>query len=144
MRADIDTVKKIYSDKVNLIPTDLIQISIIGNQAPEKIRPIRLTFHNPEKRSEVLRKNKHLILEDDEFPECTEEFCDDHESNHKHIYVNTDKTKQQREEEKTLRNELKVRKSNGELNLIIRNNKIIKRYTDTSHTRWVDFIKNAY
>ena len=89
MRADFETIKQMYSAKVNLIPTDLIQISRIGkDQTTNKVRPIRLTFHNPEKRSEILRNNKNLIIEGEELPQCSEPFCDDQESHHNNYLLN--------------------------------------------------------
>ena len=65
---------------------------------------------------------------------CTSDYCDDHESNHKHIYVSPDKTKQQRDEEQKLRDELKTRRLT-ETNLIIGDGKIIKKSTIA---RWVN------
>ena len=58
---------------------------------------------------------------------------------HQHIYITTDKTKQQIEEEKKLRTELKIKRVTDP-NLIIRNGKIIAK--STNHARWSEIIKN--
>ena len=79
-----------------------------------------------------MRNNKNLILYGED--ECQFDFCQD-EENHKHIYVSTDKTQQQREEERALRNELKRRKET-ETDLIIRNGKIIKK--KANRARWAE------
>ena len=91
-------------------------------------------FANHEKRLEILRNNKNLILTSNKFPVCSSDFCDVHETNHRHIYVSPDKTKQQREDGKKLRDELKTRRLT-EPNLIIRDGKIIKKSTIA---RWVN------
>lgn len=92
-----------------------------------------------EKRSQVLRNNRDLKLEGEDLPMCTATYCTNHQK-HKHIYVTTDKTKQQREEEKKLRGELKTRREAGDTNLIIRNYKIIPKPTQT---RWADLFKDG-
>ena len=55
------------------------------------------------------------------------------EKDHKHIYVSPDKTKQERDEEKKLREELKEKRKTDP-NLIIRNGKIMKKITNLA--RW--------
>ena len=141
MKVDYATVKYIYNTKATLSSRDLTQITRLGTKTDdEKIRPIKLTFANQTKRLEILRNNKNLVLEHDAFTECTLEFCDEKGSKHNHIYVSPDKTKQQREDEKKLREELKKRKLT-EKDLIIRNGKIIKK---TTRARWADFYKDEY
>ena len=140
MIEDFKIIKHLYETKATLHSKDLTQITRLGKKTEdEKIRPIRLTFANPEKRKEILRNNKNLVLEDASFEICTASFCDDH-SKHKHIYVSPDKTWQQREDEKKLREELKTRKSTEE-DLIIRNGKIVKK---TTRARWVDLSEDDY
>mgnify|MGYP006185620235 CR=1 FL=1 len=138
MIEDFKIIKQLYETKATLHSRDLTQITRLGTK-DEKIRPIRLTFANPEKRKEILRNNKNLVLEDAAFETCTASFCNDH-SKHKHIYVSPDKTWQQREDEKKLRAELKIRKSTEE-DLIIRNGKIVKK---TTRARWVDVSEDDY
>ena len=89
----------------------------------------------------VLRNNKSLVLHDQHAPRCMASFCS-LEENHRHIYISTDKTKQQRETEKALRDELKTRKSKGETNLIIRNYKIVKTI-ERAQPRWAEIVQNG-
>lgn len=140
MNEDFKIIKHLYDMKATLHNRDLTQITRLGTKtSDDKIRPIRLSFTNPEKRMEILRNNKNLKLEDEAFETCAADFCDDN-SKHKHIYVSPDKTWQQREDEKKLRAELKIRKLTEE-DLIIRNGKIIKK---TTRARWVDVADNDY
>ena len=142
MKEDFAEVKFIYNTKVTLNSKDLTQIIRVGDKAKadkdKKIRPIRLTFTNPTKRLEILRNNKNLRLEDEDFMICTSDFCEEKGSKHNHIYVSPDKTKKQRDEEKALRDELKKRRET-EPDLIIRNGKIIKK---TNRARWSDLIQD--
>lgn len=142
MKSDFHTVKKMYANKVELEPTDMTQISRLGERKTNHIRPIRLTFSTSEKRLQILRNNKNLTIEREQFEMCTSTFCED-QKKHKHIYVSTDKTKQQRETEKRLRDELKARKEQGETDLIIRNYKIIVKPNQPTHARWGDLIRNG-
>ena len=111
----------------------------LGNNEDNKTRPIKITFADTQKRYEILRNNKDLKMYCNTGKECELDFCDD-EDEHVHIYINTDKTKQQLKEEKELREELKKRKQT-EQNLIIRNGKIIKK---SSHVRWVELAEDGY
>ena len=138
MKEDFAVVKYIYNTKTTLNSRDLTQISRLGNKskADEKgfIRPIKLTFASQMKRQEILRNNKNLVLEDDEFDPCEGEFCNDQGNKHKHIYVSPDKTQKQRDDEKALRTTLKQMRQT-EPDLVIRNGKIIKKPT---RARWAD------
>ena len=140
MMDDFGTVKHIYSGKATLSTRDVTQVSRLGRKTDDgvKIRPIKLTFVNQEKRLEILRNNKNLILEGEEFPACSADFCDDKGSKHKHIYVSPDKTQQQRDDEKKLREELRTRKLTDP-DLTIRNGKIMKKST---RARWADVSKD--
>lgn len=142
MKSDFHTIKQLYIHRVELSTADITQITRLGQKKKDQIRPIRITFTSMPKRTEILRNNKDLKLEGEEFPTCTATYCDQHQK-HQHIYVSTDKTKQQQEEEKKLREELKARRDAGQTNLIIRKNKIITKST-ISHTRWVDLLKDGY
>ena len=114
MKADFYKIKNAYTERVVLNESDVTVVTRIGKKNPEadKPRPVILTFKNEEKRLEILRKNKDLELIDDNFETIK-------------IYVTTDKTIKQRETEKALREEIKTRKSNGENDLVIRNEKIV-------------------
>ena len=132
MKADFATLKDLYQPRVNIYSKDLLQVTRLGQKKENQIRPIKLTFADIQKKSEVLRNNKNLKLYIDE-NECELDFCDE-EDNHKHVYITTDKTRQQRDEEKKLRGELKERKRT-DADLIIRNGKIIKK--STNQARWI-------
>lgn len=139
MKADFNTIKELYKTRVPISSNDLLQVSRVGphKEHQTRPRPIKITFANMQKKLEVLRNNKNLIMYGDD--ECELEFCEDKE-NHKHIYVTTDKTKQQRDEEKILRQELKRRKAT-EPDLIIRNGRIIKKAVN--HARWAEVAKDG-
>ena len=90
------------------------------------------------KRSEILRNNKNLKLYNEEHT-CNLEFCQDEEP-HKHIYISTDKTQLQRDEETKLRTELKTRRET-ETDLIIRNGRIVKK--SATYARWSEITKDG-
>ena len=138
MKTDFKTIKELYKNRVPISSDDIVHITRVGQHKENLIRPIKITFASLEKRLQVLRNNKDLLLYGDE-DECEFDFCED-EDNHKHIYVSPDKTKQQRDEEKELRKELKIRKV-LEPNLIIRNCKIITKVEN--HARWADVNKDG-
>ena len=139
MKADFTAIKTLYSEKVDLCSKDLLQVTRLGKEAENKIRPIKITFADLQKRNLVLRNNKNLKLYGDNGETCSLDFCEDGDE-HVHIYINTDKTKQQMKEEKELREELKRRKQT-ETNLIIRNGKII---TKSTHARWVEVAEDGF
>ena len=142
MKADYLAIKHLYLNRVNLEKTDIIQISRVGNKKKDMIRPVRITFSSAQKRVEILRNNKNLKLENENLEPCAAPFCDD-KTKHKHIYITTDKTLQQREAENKLRDELKRRRDAGEENLIIRGNKITKK-DEPTHARWNDLLKDGW
>ena len=133
MKSDYHTMKHLYTHRVPLNSKDLLSISRVGPHKENQIRPIRITFVDMQKRSEILRNNKNLKIYDEEL-ECNLDFCDD-EDKHKHIYITTDKTKKERDDERKLREELKKRKTT-EPDLIIRNGAIVKKIVN--HARWSD------
>ena len=139
MKEDFNTIQKLYTTKAELSKEDLLQITRLGTKKEKQVRPIKMTFTSMQKRAEILRNNKNLILEGENLSECTSDFCNDKGMNHQHIYITTDKTKQQIEEEKKLRTELKIKRETDP-NLIIRNGKIITK--STNHARWSEIIKN--
>lgn len=140
MKADFLTIKDLYVNRVPISSNDLLQVTRLGLPKDNQIRPIKITFASMQKKQEVLRNNKNLILYGEEHDdECELQHCEE-EENHKHIYVTTDKTKQQRAEEKQLREDLKVRKQT-EPDLIIRNGKIIKK--SVNRARWSELAQNG-
>ena len=140
MKSDFLSIKNLYSDRVQLECNDITQIIRIGTIKPNQTRPIKITFHCIQKRQQVLRNNKNLIINGDEFEECTSHYCDETGEHHQHIYVNTDKTKKQIADEKKLREELKTRKQHDP-ELVIRNGKIVNK-TDL-HARWSQITKDG-
>ena len=134
MMADFNTLSTLYSDRVEISKNDLTNISRVGNQKPGQIRPIKITFTNMEKRSKILTNNKGLKICDEEYDECTT--CNEH-GKHVHVYITTDKTKLEREEENKLRATLKQRREAGEEDLIIRKGKIVNKH-QVVHPRWAD------
>ena len=139
LKEDFRVIQELYSDRVNIIHEDIANLTRLGTKRGEKTRPIRITFVSAEKRIKFLRNNKNLLLYDETFPPCEAVFCNTDE-NHLHIYVSPDKTKQERELENKLRNELKERKGQGEKDICIRNLKIVKIKTQA---RWGEIIKNG-
>ena len=142
LKQDFNIINQLYEGRVTISPDEVTSLTRLGKQKKENIRPIRITFASTEKRMKVLRNNKNLVLYDDSSSSCTANFCKLEDTKHRHIYVSTDKTKQQREIEKTLRDEIKERKSKGENDLIIRNYKIVK-YNERAHPRWADVLKDG-
>ena len=143
LKQDFKTINQLYEDRLTITPDEITSLTRLGKQNNGNIRPIRITFASSEKRLKVLRNNKNLVLYDDKFSSCTASFCNLEDNQHRHIYVSTDKTKQQREIEKTLRDEIKERKLKGENDLIIRNYKIVK-YNERAYPRWADLVKDGF
>ena len=140
MKADYETLQSLYTHKVKIDRKDLIQISRVGPHKVNQIRPIRITLVEMQKRSEILRNNKNLKIYNEEHT-CSLEFCEDEDDHHKHIYVSTDKTKQQRDEETKLRTELNRRRET-ENDLIIRNGKIVKK--SANYARWSQMVQDGW
>ena len=140
MKSDFLIIRNLYSTKVSLECEDLTQIIRIGNKKPNQTRPIKITFHCMQLRLKVLRNNMNLKLDGDEFEECTSTYCNETGEKHVHIFVNTDKTRKQMDEEKKLREELKTRKEQ-EPNLVIRNGKIVNK--TTLQARWSQITKDG-
>ena len=139
MKSAFHTLQHLYNGKVEIKPTDLIYIARIGHSKPGQIKPIKLTFADTQKQMEVLTNNRNLMVYGHGLKKCELEFCEEADE-HQHVYITTDKTKQQRIEEGKLREELKRRKAN-EPDLIIRNGKIIKK--STNHARWLTISQNV-
>ena len=138
MMSDFKKIKDLYEGRVDINPNDITAITRLGNKKENKIRPIRLTFIDDQCRKEILTNNKGLLIEGNEYDECE---C---RAGGKHIHVNitNDKTKQERELENELREELKNRRTNGE-DVIIKKGKIVLRRPVETHTRWVDIYQNG-
>ena len=91
---------------------DISQLFRIGKKLPGKDRPILVTFKDEELRMKILKKSREMELKTDDGELIK-------------VSVSTDKTPKQRETEKRLREEIQVRKAQGEQDLVIRNEKIV-------------------
>ena len=131
MISDFNTLQEIYSDRLQLNVNDFSSIVRLGKKK-DKIRPIRVTVIEAQKRKEILTNNQGLRLESEEYEECR---CRNNPGRHIHINVTNDKTKQEREAEYELREELKARRNNGE-DVIIRKGRIVDRFAPKTHARW--------
>ena len=137
IKADFTTIKKLYADRVEINKEDFSDISRLGVKKTNQVRPIKLTFNSFEKRRKVLINNINLRLDADGENTCEYDNCSTYPTNHVHIYVTTDKTKREREEEQKLREKLKERRDAGEENIIIRKGKIVsKEARQNAHPRW--------
>ena len=136
MKEDFKTLQTIYDGRTALEKTDFTDITRLGTKKTDKIRPIKITCVSQLKRKDILTNNLGLKLEGDHLKEC--DSCDQH-GKHIHIYVTTDKTKQEQEAEKILRKELKKRKDDGE-DVLIRRGRIVTRTAVPALTipRWTE------
>lgn len=126
MLDDYRRIEKLYETKVTLNKEDVTYIGRLGIKDREKNRPIKITLTDQRKRMELLTKNFNLKLLENDIST--------------NIYVSTDRTKKQREADKLLRDELKIKKVTNP-NLVIRNNKIVPfraRTQDT--TTWASIV----
>ena len=121
MLADFNQIAKLYEDKTDIIKDDIFAISRLGQKKDNQIRPVRVSFSDVQKKNEVLRKNRDLMINSDQLETCSCQL----KTKHIHVYVSNDRTLQQRATDKKLRTELKLRREAGEENLVIRNEKIV-------------------
>lgn len=100
---DVDSANDILEcidESVVVYPDDVLRI---GKLIPNKPRPLKLSFKKPETAKLVLRKSAALK-----------------NTQHRNIYINSDKTQSQQQYYRNLKEELNARKSNGEPNLVIK------------------------
>ena len=97
MKADFNALKQLYADRVTIESKDISYISRLGDKNPDQIRPIKITCTSMDIRKEILTKNLGLKIEEGDFDMCN---CKP-PGNHVHIYITTDKTKQEQELEKS-------------------------------------------
>ena len=127
MLEDYRKVEKIYETKVAINKDDFTYIGRLGIKTEDKVRPIKITLKDQKKRMELLTKNMNLKL------------LENNASTN--IYVSTDRTKQQREDDRLLREELKRRKV-IDPNLVIRKNKIVPFQARTPETTtWASIVR---
>ena len=82
-----------------------------------------------------------MRIQSDDFEECK---CKQNPGRHLHINITNDKTRNQRETEAKLREELQSRRKAGEQNIKIRQGKIVKKDSTPAHPRWADLFENGY
>ncbi len=108
--------------------TNILQRLKLGNKQPKvvnrlgrreqgKTRPLKIIMPNENDKVDVLKKIQSLKKSDNA----------DEKQLVQDLRIAPDRTKKEREDYKKLRQELDERKSKGEENLIIRNNRIIKK-----------------
>ena len=134
MKADFNTIKQLYTERVEIKKEDLRDLTRVGTSKPGQTRPIKITFNDMEQRMKVLTNNQKLRLDHDGDNTCTYDTCSELTTKHTHVYISTDKTKQEMETEKLLRQELKTRRDSGEENIIIRNGRIVNKQEITERT----------
>ena len=110
-KEDINVIKEILKDKINLQGKDCTGIKRRGFKENNKVRPIIIKLKVKEKRAELL-KLRNLKYTNNE--------------NSTNIYIAPDRTPKQITTRKRLLAEIKERKAKGESDLIIRGDKIIK------------------
>ena len=140
MKQDFNSIQDILSDRVDIIYSDFKDIRRLGTKK-DKSRPIRVTCTSLEKRKEILVNNIGLRIQSDDFEECK---CKQNPGRHLHINITNDKTRNQRETEAKLREELQSRRKAGEQNIKIRQGKIVKKDSTPAHPRWADLFENGY
>ena len=138
LKEDFYTIQEIYANRVPIEAQDITELVRLGNKN-DKIRPIKVTFESQEKRLKILRNNVNLRIYGEQYVDCK---CKNEPGRHIHVNVTNDKTQQEREIEKALRDELNRRRTSGEKDLTIKNGKITKRNTN-AQTRWADIAQNV-
>ena len=140
MKEDFNTIRALYENRVPIEANEITELIRLGSKENSKIRPIRIALASPEKRLKLLRNNINLRIHDEEFEYCE---CKREPGHHVHVNVTNDKTKQERETEKALREELYRRRNDGEENIIIKKGKIVKKSRSNAQTRWVDIFQDV-
>ena len=138
MKSDFSTLKHLYLNRVNISTDDISYIGRLGLKKENQTRPIKITCTTIEKRTKILINNQGLTIDDDEVAQCN---CSE-PGKHMHVYVTTDKTKQERAEEANLRQQLKDRREAGEEDIIIRRGKIVRK-SETVQPRWTDVARDV-
>ena len=113
IKADCSAVKNILEERVTISSGEVVNITRLGRKEDNKVRPLLIKFKNEEKKWEVLKSSKGLRLLTDNvsYP----------------LFMSVDRTLKEQQSRKILLKELRERKNNGEENLMIRNNSIIKK-----------------
>ena len=140
MKEDFNTIRELYENRVPIEAKDITELIRLGSKENGKTRPIKITLTSPEKRLKLLRNNVNLRIYNEQFQYCE---CKREPGRHVHVNVTNDKTQQERETEKALRDELHRRRNDGEENIIIKKGKIVKKNKNNAQTRWVDLFQDV-
>ena len=139
MKNDFKNLQDLLAERIEIDTKDISDIRRLGTKK-DKDRPLRITFRNQEKRKEILTNNLGLIINNDKYDVCP---CKTYPGRHVHVNITNDKTRQQREIEAKLREELKERRKSGE-NVKIKQGKIVSRETPNAHPRWAELFEDGY
>ena len=115
-KEDIEKLKKVFKNKIEINKEDIKAIYRLGEKNPAKTRPILIKLETLEVRNELLKLRNLKIEETKEDEKGTKNMMSI-------IYISPDRTKQQQQENRLLVNEMKARKNKGE-EICIRNGKI--------------------
>ena len=129
MKYDFGKLEEAYKNEA-LAHNDIETLYRVGKRG-ETNRPLIVKFKNDQTRSRILGSSSKLNIK--------------HDNEVRPIYVSIDRTPKQREEHKKLVEELKGRKRNGETDLVIRNNKIVKNFQanpEVQRITWSSLFKN--
>ena len=140
MKEDFHIIRELYENRVPIEAKDITELIRLGTRENGKTRPIRITLASLEKRLKLLRNNINLRIYDEQFDFCN---CKREPGPHVHVNVTNDKTQQERETEKALREELHRRRNDGEENILIKKGKIIKKNSNNAQTRWADIFQDV-
>ena len=102
-------VQELFSTVFSLKEVQLNRITCLGKCTDVRARPLLVSFADALIRSTILSQSGRLR----NYEQC------------KNVYISPDRTKLEREKHHKLVTELKRRRSNGEQNLVIRNNAIV-------------------
>ena len=111
---DCAKFRKVISDKFTLTNKNIVNIFRIGTKTDDKIRPLLVQCDTEKTKWDIIKVSKHLKY----FAENQESFP---------IYVSLDYTPKERQERKALIMQLNERIKNGEKDLVLRGNRLVKK-----------------
>ena len=114
LKEDCTTIKNLISTRIKLDLKDVINIYRIGNKVPDKTKPVLIKTKSKKTKWDIIKATKNLRYLDSD---CVSTL----------ISITWDKTIKKRKECKILLAKLTQRKSNGETNLTIKGNHIVKK-----------------
>ena len=112
MKHDFKLLSEAYNKHIK--HDDISSMFRVGKKVQNKTRPLVVKYGSLEIKNNMLKKSGKLSIK--------------YQSELKPIYTSIDRTQKQREAHKKLVLELKSRKSRGEEDIVIRNNKIVQHF----------------